>query len=185
MMRRLAFGVALSALTAAIAQANPEGAPAGHTGGLGQPDCSACHDLGAEPTEHSGLFLEGLSDTFEAGREYTFELTVIDPAARVAGFQLMLVSGDGEHGQWLPGEGQAVMEQSDSVYVHHSQPRMTQEDGKSGERRAQWMLRWRAPEAEGALAIYAAAVAGDDDQSPFGDNVYTVTKKGRIERPVP
>lgn len=167
------LGSALSLATFS-SRAFPEGAEAGHSGAPGQDDCSACHFAGANPTEYSGLVLEGLPDSVSAGKRYELVLKLSDPEGRVGGFQLYAASDN--FGELEPGEGQKTLEQTDAngaqkIYVTHAHPAAT-EPHKNGEQVAQWRFHWTAPEELNELMFYIAAVAGDGDDSPVGDNVY-------------
>ena len=62
--------------------------PPAHTGGFGEPDCTACHfDLVAKSGTNN-LVLEGLPEVYEGGKTYDLTVRLADADMRIAGFLL-------------------------------------------------------------------------------------------------
>lgn len=163
----------------ACALAFPDGAPPGHTGGFGEPNCGACHFGGDSPADETGLRLKNLGDTYKPGRIYEFVLHLADPG-KVGGFQMSVRFNDAPyHGQSAgrlesDGDRLRVVEGDKVQYLGHRE--VGRRDHASDDIR--WRIRWTAPEKSGGgVIVHIAAVAGDDDESPIGDTVYALTRQ--------
>lgn len=180
-MRYLLF--AISALAAFVytsaVSAFPEGPPPRHTGGKlsgnQQPDCSVCHFSGPDPSAQSGLTLQGWPDQVEPDAVYELKLQLLDPEAKVGGFQLLIVNSEGASGIFNVLAKQQVVSEEQFEYLGHTEPTHTVEDEETGEMKVVWQIQWRAPREPGVFAIFAAAVGADDDDSPLGDTAYTLS----------
>lgn len=153
-MRRLCAGLVV-ALCSPMVVAHPEGAPWGHAGAGDDPTCAACHQGPA--ANEPKLQLSGLPGHPQAGETYTLTLEILSPG-RVNGFQLEAVGGDdGQNGRFLPADDGSDVEVQDGR-------------ARSIAGGPTWQLRW---EAGGACTptVHVAAVAGNDDLSPFEDAV--------------
>lgn len=151
------------------AAAFPEGAPAGHTGANNQQDCSLCHFAGPEPSAKSGLRLRGLPEPITPGTLVELTLVMLDPESKVGGFQAMI-----ESGAWQTSSNQQVLTLNGDEYLTHTQP-VSSDATDNGEMKTLFTLHWRVPDNLNICpTLYAAAVAADDDDSPLGDNVYTL-----------
>lgn len=153
-MRYLRAGLLMAVLSPG-AMAHPEGAPWGHAGAGDDPTCGACHQgpAATAPT----VQLSGLPAQPEAGAVYALTLEILSPG-RANGFQLEAVDGDdAPSGRFLP------VDDGSDVEVQGARARSIG-GGPS------WQLRW---EAGGGCAptVHLAAVAGNDDLSPFEDAV--------------
>lgn len=173
--------LAVSALVSTGALANPDGAPPGHTGGSGQSDCSSCHYAGPEPARDSGLKLEGGPEKIEAEQLYELTLILRDPASRVGAFQLMIQADDDQTGELIPDDNQQVLEHEGVQYLQHARPQPSAREESTGRMRTEWTVHWRAPPEPGDIRIFVAAVAGNDDNSPLGDNTYELTESFRVD----
>ena len=162
-----AAALATSLSFSASANAYPEGALLGHTGGFGEDSCAACHFAGPQGDDIA-LQVEG-PGIYEPGERYRFFVRVMDPDAMVAGFQLSARFVDGRNAGTLgaDADGRQTGTLEDVIYASHSAPQRIE----GGE--AVWELEWVAPDEAGPVIIHAATVSGVDDQSPVGDNVQT------------
>lgn len=164
---------------AAAAHAFPEGPPPGHTGAMlgdrQQPDCSTCHFAGPDASHLSGLTLHGWPQTIEPNAVYELKLQLLDPEAKVGGFQVIIVNREGDSGRFTALEHQEVVSHDGIDYLGHTEPTSSTQDEQSGEMKVVWRVRWQAPAEQGIFSVFAAAVAADDDDSPLGDAAYTLS----------
>jgi hypothetical protein len=150
----------------------PDSPPPGSTG---KPHCGRCHfDL---PLNEPGgsLALGGLSGSFMPGEVYVLSLELTRKDMRIAGFQLTARFADGPGGQagkLSPFDGRVtVINASGIQYAQHT----LEGSGLTGGDSAVWRLSWEAPEkAPGPVALRVAANAGNGDDSPLGDHIYTL-----------
>lgn len=171
------------ALTAGSAGAYRTGAPAGHTGGFGEPTCETCHSPGAE---RAGSVTLEVPDRVRAGASQELRVILQDPELRSGGFQLSARFSDGpkrgqQAGTFVEGPGLRVVEGAAGVqYIGHTEAGVRQAQGQAGDRVA-WPVRWTAPGSGDAVTFHLAANAANDDDSEFGDRVYTTGRQVRIE----
>jgi hypothetical protein len=153
-------------LLAAPASALPDGADWSHDGGPGRPDCSACHFDAAPLRQDARLTLVGLPERIEPGAGYDLVLTLSAETLKVAGFVLRAEMNGAEAGVFEPlSEG---LEAKGGALRSTASGARPQAPG-----RAVWRFRWIAPEKfAGPVRFYVAANAGNDDLSPFGDQVF-------------
>ncbi len=168
-----------AALAAAPLGPRPEGPPPAHTGGFGEPTCQRCHydgqPLGAGDGE---LVIGGIPDRFEPGRTYQITVTLSRPAMVRGGFELAARFAPHEPlaalqaGTLSPADPSRTAITRDSTtrveYAHHLEPGT--HPLRPGELR--WWVRWTAPAERQGVVFHAAAVAGNDDNSNLGDEVY-------------
>lgn len=167
-------------LAAAGAWSFEDGAPAGHTGGFGEPDCTACHsDYPANPGE-GRLEVRGWPERAVAGRSYRLTLVLEHPALASGGFQLSVRSADGAPAGILTAIGgdTRVESNGENAYLQHTHPQS--EPGPPG--RAEWAFEWTAGD-DGAVILNAAANAANDDLSALGDVVLTLERRLEIAPP--
>lgn len=156
--------VVLALVLAAPAVANPDGAPAAHTGGFGEPSCHACHFDGPLERASTGVRLSGLPATVVAGT--TYELTLaFDADAPMTGFELSARDAAGaQAGTLTPCDDTTQLVRGNGVeYLTHTRAGLV-----SGGR---WRFSWRAPARAGTVAFHAALNAANDDRSEFGDRI--------------
>jgi hypothetical protein len=178
---RFSLGLAAGAAAVALSLGAAGGRtadrpPAAHTGGFGEPSCQACHTDAPPGSGPGALALHGVPECFEPHAAYAIDVVLQHPHLRAAGFQLAVRHADGTQAGVLTAAGEDVsrvgVTSADSVtYAHHLYPG-TRPAGVGGSR---WRVTWRAPGAAQAVRFHAAAVAGDDDLSPLGDAVYTIS----------
>lgn len=165
----------------AIPSTHAAGAPAGYTGGFGEPTCQSCHSEYAVNLD-GRLVVEGLPKQWEPGRSYTLTLVLESEGMERAGFQAAIRWADGGDGAGTSaGELRPVDDRVATVptgpenvaYVGHAPDGLPTEPGTP----ASWTLEWVAPEGscDGDVVFHAAANSANGDDSPFGDIVYTVS----------
>jgi len=163
----LGLGVAPAAL------AFPDTPPPAHTGGFGEPDCSACHFGTPEARRTGRLHLEGVGNRFEPGGTYTLTLVLDARRAAAAGVQVSVRFADGRSAGALqavdPDLG--VVRHTGVDYLAHDPARRHLEGGE-----VRWDFEWTAPNDAGTVIFTAAAVAANDDASPLGDRVHTLKR---------
>lgn len=173
------------------ARAYLTGPPPGHTGGFGEPDCTACHFDAPVNPEGGEFRVDGLPERYAPGETYRLRVTLEAPELGRAGFQLaarfgegerrgisagtltardstvqVAVSGDGSDGDREP--------EHDLHYAQHTEAG-TGPPARASAGRYAWSVRWTAPKAPGGPVLFhAAANAANDDASEFGDRVFTL-----------
>ena len=153
--------------------------PPAHTGGFGEPDCTACHfDVVAERGSNN-LVLEGLPEVYEAGKTYDLTVRLADADMRIAGFLLSARAAGTMHcgspaGSLEPVDARTekvlhglppveYLRSVDSTLKPHSVPT------------AIWKLKWTAPDyTDTYVAFHLTANAGNGDGSPLGDQIYSL-----------
>lgn len=149
-----------------------DGAPAGHTGGFGEPTCATCHVPGSTGSLDS-IELD-VPAGWRPGEVYRIAVTVREPALGRAGFQLSARYRDGTQAGTLEPAGPRVrLARADGVtYASHS------EEGAepSAPGVATWDVFWTAPCATRPVVFDVAANAANDDDSPFGDRVGAIRR---------
>lgn len=157
-----------------MAQGYEDSAPPGHTGGFGEPDCSACHaDSDPNPPEGS-LRVEGLPDRIVADAEYELAVILEHPELRRGGFQLSVRSPDGNPaGQLVSLSNRTrLVKESGQVYLQHTREGLQTGNDGSG----RWQLRWIAAGVSGPVYLHIAANAANDDISALGDYIFTLER---------
>ena len=153
--------------------------PPAHTGGFGQPDCTACHFENDVHEAGTNLSLEGLPAAYQPGQTYDLTIRLADPALRVGGFLLSARAAGTMHcgspaGALEPVDGRTekvlhglppveYLRSVDSTLEPHSAPT------------AIWRLKWTAPDYGNAYVVFhLTANAGNGDGSPLGDQIYAL-----------
>lgn len=166
---------ALLGLAAAEACGYEDGAPPGHTGGFGEPDCSACHSGFDSNVPAGKLAIEGLPAEYAPGETYRVAIVLQHPELASGGMQLAVRSEDGEPaGEVVPAsERTQVVNEAGQAYLQHTR------DGtrSGGDGCIRWEFDWRAPQAAESIVLNVAANAANDDFSSLGDFIYTLEKK--------
>lgn len=181
--RALGLSLATAALmfsTAAVAL--PDGADPAHTGSQGEPDCSACHFGGANPSEVSGIELMDLAEQMMSGKTYSLRFRVRDPEQQVGGFQVAVrdpKTGQ-SRGELKASASQRVARQGEVDYLTHREPQSATTEQAEQEPFTEWQIKWTAVSA-GAVELAIAAIAADGDNSPIGDNVYTFSREIQVD----
>jgi hypothetical protein len=167
------------ALAAAARPPRPDGPPLAHTGGFGEPTCFACHSDGDPAGAPDGTFaITGLPERYAEGRSYEIVLELRRPGLRRAGFEMAVRFAPGQPSEARQAgtiaaadPARAVVERDSAVavdYAHHTLAGTAQPAAGA----ARWVIRWTAPAGGEAVVVHAVAVAADDDNSNFGDEVY-------------
>lgn len=189
------LAAALSLVPSRRGAAYVEDPAPGHTGGFGEPTCQACH-FGEPLNDPAGaLRLEGVPERTALGAVHRLTVVLERPGLVRGGFQLSARFADGEQageaagGLASPDERSRVSgpEASGAAYAYHS-PRGTRAPSPGALR---WRLEWTAPARRlGRVLFHVAANASNDDDSAFGDHVYstageTVVTRTSAERSLP
>ena len=145
--------------------AYPEGAPWGAADPDAPEHCASCHWERDPVYDSAALALTGLPQGYTAGQTYTLTITLQAMDAAVSGFQFLAMA-DGQLAGALHGPTEHVERAALGTGVR-SVAATALQDGV-----ARWTITWRAPDADGDIEFRLAAMAGNDDQSPFGDQVH-------------
>jgi hypothetical protein len=160
---------------APASRAHLTGPPPGHTGGFGEPDCTACH-TGDEVNAYGGrVEILGLPDAWTPGGRYPLTVVVTMEETAAAGFQLSSRFPDGtQAGEFTPvdprvtvtaGEGDPELR-----YAHHTEAGAldARADG------SRWLVEWVAPGGanSGDVVFNVAGNSANGDNSPLLDLVY-------------
>lgn len=185
-MKLLAVAGALVALAGAGAWAAhpaaphasfPEGPPLAHTGGFGEPDCSACHFDGAVNDSLGALSLSGVPKRYTPGKSYRLLVTLEHPGLERGGFELAARYAAGpavgeQAGVLKPLAAAAAVSAPQGSNVQYAHQTLAGSSATAGV--ASWEIRWAAPaQGESPVVFHIAANAGNGDQSQFGDWIYT------------
>ena len=187
---RVLAALGLIGFTVAFTTVLPDRPPLGHTGGFGEPTCTACHS-GAPVNQPGGsLKLTGVPWVYEPNGVYRITVRLARADIANGGFELSARIAGGARPGSQAGSFRALDERvdvADSVragvgaisYARHT---------RAGIQRAatdtlQWTLEWKAPGGPaGSIIFNAAGNAGNDDNSPLGDYIYTTAATSRGER---
>jgi hypothetical protein len=165
---------ALLALAAAEASGYEDGAPPGHTGGFGEPDCSACHSDYEKNAPAGALAIEGWPADYAPGKSYALAIVLQHPELASGGFQLALRTAGGAPAGELAAasDRMQVVTEAGQTYLQHTRGGTQAEaDG-----RIRWEFEWRAPGTAEPIVLNVAANAANDDFSSLGDFVYVLEK---------
>jgi hypothetical protein len=174
--------VGVSLLVAATASPPPDGLvyrdgpPPGFSGGFGEDHCQACH-FGDKVNARPGMLTISAPKRYLPGETYPVAVTLTRPGMVVGGFELTsrFEKGGAQAGtmSFANGEGDQervkLMTDRGVQYAHHSRAgtRLTARNV------ARWTVRWTAPASGGIVLFHAAANAANEDDSQFGDYIYT------------
>lgn len=167
------------------AQGHPVDTPPGHTGGFGEPTCAECHAGYPVNPPDGALRLSADNNLFRPGQRLKLNLQLSDPDMRRAGFELSARYAAGAlRGQDAGGLDYPLSRDASSAklrlingkaghtyLVHEAGGRVIR-----GLHSATWQIEWAAPandRPQCAVIFDVAANASDDDESPFGDRIYT------------
>jgi hypothetical protein len=158
--------------------ATRESPPIAHTGGFGEPTCEACH-WGEPLNEPSGsLAVDGFPPRFQPGSRYVLTVSLRRPGLVVGGFELAVrydggASNARQAGSLRALDDRVAVSRNDTTgvhYAHHTLPGTIPMEPGVG----RWRIEWTAPIAPaGGVVMHVAANAGDQNDSPFGDFIYT------------
>lgn len=154
---------------------NPDYLDGPLTGGFGELTCHSCHfDYDLNMTDRGSLAVDGLNDFYIPGHTYEITVTIQSEQLEVGGFQMTsrfedgsqagTFNWDGDRLRWTPSI------ESDVQYIQHSR------EGTSvtSPRTVEWSFYWTAPDSDvRPVRFNIAANAGNDDDSSFGDWIYT------------
>lgn len=152
-----------------------DGAPRGFSSGSGEQSCHACHFQAEVNTQPGSVTIAGMPERFVAGKRYPLTVTLTRPGMIIGGFQLTARFEDGgaQAGVLTPAPGEeervAIEASGDVQYANQRRPGTALVAPDT----ARWTLLWTAPEATATVRFHVAANAADDDESVYGDYIYT------------
>ncbi len=166
-----------------------DGPPPAHTGGFGEPSCSACHFDNPVNEPSGSLVVSGMPEQFTPGNSYRITVSLTRPEMQRAGFQLAVRYAAGARsgtvaGVVVPTDERATVAASTAgvSYAQHT----TAGTSLAGVDTARWTVQWTAPAQEAEVSLHVAANAANGDQSEFGDHIYlrelTVAPRRRVEK---
>lgn len=146
-----------------------DGAPSGHSGAFGEPDCSACHAAGNLTRQPADVALKGLPERIMPGETYVLELAVSSDEIQRVGFQLAVRDSEGTPaGRLLALDDRSRVEREGPEVLVHTEPGSRPRDRSS----ALWKFEWTAPLNGPDEIFFAVAInEANDDDSAFGDLV--------------
>jgi hypothetical protein len=164
----------------------PDRPPLAHTGGFGERTCQECHTDNPLNDPVGQLELTGMPEAYQPRRAYSLVVRLIRKDLGRAGFELATRVAQGG----LTGHQAGKLEATDTrVNVADSTPadfgpvqyaRHTREGSAVTSDTTQWTVKWTAPAAGmGAVILNLVANAGNDDNSPLGDYIYSKTITAR------
>jgi hypothetical protein len=162
-----------------------DGPVPGRTGGFGEATCRECHfsfDLNPPGGEAA---LEGLPRAWRPDTTYVLTVRVRHPEMGRAGFQLSARyrggPREGRNAGVLGPAGTRTQVVEDTVsgsgvrYLQHTREGTAPVEGGQ----VRWQVEWRAPPASAPsapVAFHLAGNAANDDNSEFGDRIYTAER---------
>ena len=162
-----------------------DGPPPAHAGSTGGDTCHVCHFDNDRDAPGGSLTLTGVPDAFDPPAAYRITVTVARPGIRRGGFQLSARVAEGNDAgrqagvlRTLPGDERVqVIEGPDAVvYAQHT----ASGTALTGSETTSWTVEWSPPDTgHASITLHAAANAGNDDASEFGDFIYTATATTR------
>jgi hypothetical protein len=158
--------------------------PPGHTGGFGEPTCQDCH-FQADVNDGAGaVAATGLPHSYEPGGRYRLTVVLAQPGLGVGGFQVAARFEDGTQAGCFTipdreASRTAVTSDLGIEYAHH----LFEGTAAGGADSVAWELDWIAPDASRAVVFHVVANAGNGDDSPLGDYVYTARIEVRPSNP--
>lgn len=132
-----------------------------HTGAFGESSCHTCHFEGDVGAGGGSLSLTALPGGIVVVR-------LQHRGMKKAGFQLTARFADGTQAGLFTADG-ATYEVTVKEGIHYVS--QTDAGNRVTDDAAVWRVQWEPP-AKGAVRLHVSAVAGDGDESQFGDWVY-------------
>ncbi len=165
--------IGLTCGAAAIASANPNGAPWGSADPAAAQNCSSCHFDGEAVHDSDSISVFFQKGRLEPNDRETFYVQFKNPLNKKAGFQIMASAGK-------------FTSQHDDIEANSAQARsIAPRDNSSWPQIIGiayvsdvtiWKLDWTPPERpDGDIYFWIAMNESDDDGSPLGDQVHYKT----------
>ena len=184
-------GIAVTPLLALAAlPVLPDRPPLAHTGGFGERTCQECHTDNPLNDPAGQLELIGMPEAYQPRRHYSLVIRLIRKDLGRAGFEMATRVAQGG----LTGHQSGKLESTDArVNIADSTrsdfgpvqyARHTREGSSVASDTTQWTVQWTAPGPRmGAVMLNLVANAGNDDNSPLGDYIYSKTVTSRPSEP--
>lgn len=176
-------------VTPFVVSAYSDGPAPGHSGGFDEPTCHSCH-FDNSPDDGSGtLALVGLPAAYAPGSFYELEVTLERAGLERGGFQLTARFASGGQSGAQAGRFERLDDRTQVLtadrknhgvqYVQHT----ATSSYSTAMNRHTWSLRWIAPAAAaGPVVFHLVANAANDDDSEFGDFIFTGEWVRRVVR---
>lgn len=164
-----------------LAKRYRDGPPAGFSGGFGEGNCQACH-FDYQVNTAPGSIRVSAPERYKPGETYPVTVTLTRPGMKVGGFQLTARFEDGgaQAGTlaFAEGDEERIKVSTDRgiQYAYHKRPGTS----LTGPHVVRWTLRWTAPSSGGSVMFNAAGNAANEDDSQFGDYVYTASARSAV-----
>lgn len=156
------------------------GPPPAHTGGFGEPTCTACHRDAPLNDGVGAITLRLPAGPYQSGATYTLVVELTRSGLARGGFELSARYADGPAAGTQAGalaatdERVAVSDTNGVQYAHHTLAGTTPTTPDT----SRWAVAWQAPSpAAGPIVFHLAGNAANDDASEFGDHIYTSVKR--------
>jgi hypothetical protein len=165
-----------------------DGPPPGFSGGFGEDHCQACH-FGDKVNIRPGTLTISAPQRYSPGKTYAVAVTLTRPGMAIGGFVLTsrFEEGGAQAGLLALAQGGGDEERIKVVtdrgvqYAYHSRAgtRLTNRNV------VRWTVRWTAPAGGGNVLFHAAANAANEDDSQFGDYIYTAKARATASQAPP
>jgi hypothetical protein len=151
-----------------------DGPPPGTTGGFGEPTCAQCHYDVEHPDPAGQLEVRGFPESWRPGERYLLSVGLHRPGMGRGGFQLAIRFSSGEQAGTITSIDDRTSIETLHGISYAYQTVLGADLPTPGEN--VWKLEWRAPEpAALTVVLHAVGNAANNDDSQFGDHIYTYT----------
>lgn len=158
-----------------VYEANPDHLDGPFTGGFGELTCHSCHfDYDLNMTDRGRLTIDGIDEYYVPDHTYELKVTIQSDQLENGGFQMTSRFEDGSQAGYFNWDGDRLMFtpsiHRDVQYIQHSRKGTS----TTNPRTVEWSFYWTAPKSDvRPVRFNIAANAGNDDDSAFGDWIYT------------
>lgn len=166
--------VAIGALGAIAARPFLDGPPPGTTGGFGEPTCAQCHYDVQQPDPNGTLQVEGFPESWVPNEQYDISVRLHRQGMGRGGFQLAIRFANGEQaGTLTPTDDRTATELLNEISYAYQTVLGTE---LLSPNKNTWHFEWQAPgKVDRAVLLHAVGNAANNDDSQFGDHIYTHT----------
>ena len=160
----------------------PDRAPLAHTGGFGERTCQECHSDNQLNDPGGRLEISGMPGIYDPGRSYELTVRLGRRDLGRAGFELAVRVAEGARAGHQAGTLEAidarvnVADTTRAEFGPVQYARHTLAGSSATSDTTQWTVKWTAPAAgTGAVILHLVGNAGNDDNSPMGDYIYSTS----------
>lgn len=162
--------------------ASASGPSPSHTGAPAEDNCTACHTSFPVDSGDGSVSISGVPIHYTPGQQVLITVKTAQDSATLYGFQLTAINASGQTvGTFtLPSQNPPTMQLVDNivnaqlrVYVEHTVDGLFTDNvfGSNS-----WTFTWTASNpSAGTVFFYAAGNAANNDGTPTGDYIYTMT----------